>query len=191
RGRVRVRRSLARAAAGSGMMRGAPPPGTTTPGQALEEADRAERLGDVAAAALALRAHLERSPDDAPSRLRFARLLAKAGELAAARRALAPLEALPVDDPHAREAARRLAELDEADGALVSAVLRWERLLADDIDDPQARAHLATLRPAAAAPAGDRAYTLDSPAGVETARFRLLREAGRGATATVYLARDA
>jgi eukaryotic-like serine/threonine-protein kinase len=29
-----------------------------------------------------------------------------------------------------------------------------------------------------------------SPAGVETLRFRLLRELGRGATATVYLARD-
>jgi hypothetical protein len=157
----------------------------------LEEADRAERMGDVATATLALRTHLERTPDDAASRLRFARLLTNTGELGAARRALAPLEALPVDDPHAREAMRRLAELDEADGALVSAVARWERLLADDIDDPQARAHLTALRPMPAAPAGDRGFTLVSPAGVETARFRLLREVGRGATATVYLARDA
>ena len=32
--------------------------------------------------------------------------------------------------------------------------------------------------------------TLVSPAGIEALRFRLLRELGRGATATVYLARD-
>ena len=41
----------------------------------LADADRAERAGDPFAAALALRRHLERHPDDAGARLRFARFL--------------------------------------------------------------------------------------------------------------------
>ncbi|HEY6477325.1 MAG TPA: serine/threonine-protein kinase, partial [Polyangia bacterium] len=83
-----------------------------------------------------------------------------------------------------------------AEGALESAAGRWERLLADDIDDTQARAHLGRIRPAVpsplragAVPAGATA-TLISPEGVDTLRYRLVREIGRGATATVYLARD-
>lgn len=165
-------------------------PRVPAPAQTLEEADRAERMGDVATAVLALRAHLERAPDDATARLRFARLLAKTGELAAARRALAPLDQLSLLDPVGREAWRRLAELDEADGALVAAAGRWERLLADDLDDPHARTHLALLRPEPPRPAADRGQTLVSPAGVETTRYRLIGEAGRGATATVYYAED-
>ena len=89
-----------------------------------------------------------------------------------------------------REAVRRLAELDEADGAVLAAAERWEKILADDIDDPQARTHLALLRPTRSDVEIDASQTLVSPAGVETLRFRLLRELGRGATATVYLARD-
>lgn len=156
----------------------------------LEEADRAERVGDFVGAAIALRNHLERSPEDRPTRLRFARLLMVSGERAAARQVLLPFEVLEPEDPIAREATRRLAELDEAEGAVLSAIERWERILADDIDDAQARAHLALLRPAASRGAADPSQTLVSPEGVEVARFRLLREIGRGATATVYLARD-
>jgi tRNA A-37 threonylcarbamoyl transferase component Bud32 len=173
----------------------------------LADADRAERAGDPMGAALALRRHLERHPGDGVARLRFARVLIVAGEHGAARQALAPLEgqlerasrrketeALP-DLPSEREVERALAELDEADGAVASAAARWERLLADDIDDAQARARLARLRPATASPPhpSDRtgtAETLVSPEGVETLRYRLVREIGRGATATVYLARD-
>jgi hypothetical protein len=164
----------------------------------LAEADRAERAGDLVGAAVALRTHLERRPEDAPARLHFARLLLASGEHAAARRALAHLEGTGAGagGPLARDAERSLAEIDEAEGALPSAALRWERLLADDIDDAQARAHLARLRPGGGLPlqAGDgrpdRAETLVSPEGVETSHFRLLREIGRGSTATVYLARD-
>ena len=174
----------------------------------LADADRAERAGDPIGAALALRRHLERHAGDGAARLRFARVLIAAGERAAARQALAPLEAqlekagtregagtLP-GLPTERDVERALAELDEADGAVSSAAARWERLLADDIDDAQARTRLARLRPMAPAPLprqGDRAgaaETLVSPEGVETLRYRLVREIGRGATATVYLARD-
>jgi tRNA A-37 threonylcarbamoyl transferase component Bud32 len=174
------------------------------PSRFLAEADRAEAAGDPAGAAVALRHHLERHAEDGPARLRFARLLLSSGERSAARRALAPWDGANVgagggggaDTPSARQAERMLAEIDEAEGALISAALRWERLLADDIDDAQARAHLARLRPAAGVPAldgrgrADRADTLITPEGVEALRFRLLREIGRGATATVYLARD-
>lgn len=169
---------------------GSPPP----PPPFLADADRAERAGDLVGAAVALRNHLERHRQDHAARLRFARLLASSGERLAARRALAPLEGLDAAGPLRGQLERSLAELDEADGALASAALRWERVLADDIDDAQARAHLARLRPAAAtaesAGGPDPAETLVSPEGIDTLRFRLLREIGRGATATVYLARD-
>ena len=174
----------------------------------LADADRAERAGDSIGAALALRRHLERHASDGTARLRFARVLIAAGEHGAARQALAPLEAqlesagarqqsgtLP-GLPTEREVERALAELDEADGAVSSAAGRWERLLADDIDDAQARARLARLRPTAPLPhrreqdGAGVAETLVSPEGVETLRYRLVREIGRGATATVYLARD-
>jgi serine/threonine protein kinase len=98
--------------------------------------------------------------------------------------------------PTEREVERALAELDEADGAVSSAAGRWERLLADDIDDAQARARLGRLRPTTPLPlrrerdGAGAAETLVSPEGVETLRYRLVRELGRGATATVYLARD-
>ena len=171
---------------------------TDAPSRFLAEADRAETAGDLVGAAVALRTHLERHPGDGPTRLRFARLLLDSGERAAAREALIPFDGggAEAGSSVGRQAERALAEIDEAEGALTSAALRWERLLADDIDDAQARAHLARLRPAGGG-AGlpddcrpDRAETLVSPEGVETLRFRLLREIGRGATATVYLARD-
>jgi tRNA A-37 threonylcarbamoyl transferase component Bud32 len=156
----------------------------------LEEADRAQRGGDFAAAAIALRNHLDEHPDDDRSRLRFATVLITLGEGARARALLAPLEAGNDDEALRRDAVRRLAELDEAEGAVIAAAERWEKILADDIDDPQARTHLALLRPARSDVDVQPAQTLVSPAGVETLRFRLLREVGRGATATVYLARD-
>jgi len=158
--------------------------------RALDEADRAEKIGDHAAAAVALRGHVQRHPDDARSRLRFAAVLILLGERAAARAALAPIEAAGAEDPLGREALRRLAELDEAEGAVIAAAERWERILADDIDDPQARTRLALLRPAQHDSDIDSSQTLASPAGVDALRFRLLRELGRGATSTVYLARD-
>jgi hypothetical protein len=157
----------------------------------LEDADRAEQAGDLAAAAVALRRHLERHPDDRMIRLRFARALVGAGEWPAARQALGALDAPGADDALSRQATRLLGELDEAEGNLTAAAERWERLLADDIDDPQARARLAALRPTpATATSMSASATLVSPEAVQTSRYRLVRELGRGATATVFLARD-
>lgn len=160
------------------------------PDRLLEDADRAQRSGDFAAAAVALRTHLDENPDDQPSHLRFATVLIALGDAGRARGLLLPLESGAEDDTIRRDAIRRLAELDEAEGAVLAAIDRWEKIVADDIDDPQARTHLALLRPARSDIDVQPSQTLVSPAGIEALRFRLLRELGRGATATVYLARD-
>jgi serine/threonine-protein kinase len=160
-------------------------------------ADRAERAGDMVAAAAALRALLERRPGDDAARLRLARALTGAGELGAARRALEALEA-PGGAAAPRLAAsvnrasvnRAFAALEEAVGARAEAVSRWERVLADDIDDAEARSRLAALRPEAPAPLASATETLASPEGTTALRYRLRHELGRGATAAVYLATD-
>ena len=156
------------------------------------EADRAEQAGDLATATAALRRHLGVSPGDMAARLRYARLLMACGERAAARHELEVLDrGGPATDAVAPDANRLLAELDESEGALGRAALRWERLLALDIDDPQARAHLRRLRAdEIQPPAEGAAGTLVSPDGVEMLRYRLVRELGRGGTSAVYLARD-
>jgi eukaryotic-like serine/threonine-protein kinase len=142
---------------------------------------------------------------EAPLR-QFDELCAR-GERQAARQVLAPLE-LP-GDARRRAATIRLATLDEQEGKVAEAVARWERLLADDIDDDRAWLHLSRLRPlrdrsddplAAVGPAGTispgggigggAAPTLDTAAGVSLGRFEILRELGRGSSATVYLASD-
>jgi tRNA A-37 threonylcarbamoyl transferase component Bud32 len=165
------------------------PPSST---ELLAQAERAERAGDAVVAAATLRVFVERHPTNGGARLRFARALVAAGERTAARAALDPLEAEIRDTPSddARAATRALAELDEADGAHAQAIHRWERLLADDLDDAQARAHLRALRPDVAAAPANASETLVSPEGLETSRYRLRRELGRGATAAVYLATD-
>jgi len=100
-----------------------------TPSRFLAEADRAETAGDLVGAALALRNHLERHPGDGPARLRFARLLLDSGERAAAREALTPFDGAgtgaEAGSSVGRQAERTLAEIDEAEGALASAALRW------------------------------------------------------------------
>ena len=156
------------------------------------EADRAEQAGDLATATAALRRHLGSSPGDMAARLRYARLLMACGERAAARHELEVLDrGGAATDAVAPDANRLLAELDESEGALGRAALRWERLLALDIDDPQARAHLRRLRAdEIQPPAEGAAGTLVSPDGVEILRYRLVRELGRGGTSAVYLARD-
>jgi tRNA A-37 threonylcarbamoyl transferase component Bud32 len=164
--------------------------------RALEDlraaAERAERAGDMVAAAAALRAVVERDPDDARARLRLARALTSAGQREAARRALAPLDAPTRALPAglAADVNRVFATLDETDGARAEAALRWERVLADDIDDTEARTRLGVLRPEAPAPLASATETLVSPEGTTTLRYRLRHELGRGATAAVYLATD-
>ncbi|HEX2657949.1 MAG TPA: serine/threonine-protein kinase, partial [Polyangia bacterium] len=162
----------------------------TTVDESLLEANVAEQAGDRITAVVHLRRYLAAHPADRTVRLRLGRLLLALDERTAGRFMLTPL-----DDPGtpdvAAEACRLLARLDEIEGALTSAELRWERLLADDIDDPEARARLEALRPKQPrAPTDLSLATLAAPEGVRTSRFRLMRELGRGSSATVYLVRD-
>ncbi len=155
-------------------------------------ADRAEHEGDARGAADALRALVERHADDARARLRYARALLASGHAAAARQTLAPFGGPERPAPPGLEADvhRTIARVDEAEGALAAAAERWERVLADDVDDAEALSRLAALRPAreAARPRADE--TLVAPEGLEALRYRLRHELGRGATAAVYLATD-
>jgi serine/threonine protein kinase len=93
----------------------------------------------------------------------------------------------------ARQAQAQLALLDEEEGKVADAMAGWERVLAEDINDATAWAHLDRLRghlvrPAERAPSATQ--TLIEPEGVAWSRYELVREIGRGATSTVYLARD-
>ncbi len=151
------------------------------------DADPAEIAG--------LRARLARQPDDRAVRLQLAHALIKAGENPAARSILAPL--VPGDDarpdPAAVAALTTLAHLDENEGDREAAIARWEVLLADDIDHAEARARVAHLRGAERhplPPSGLATATIVAPLNVTTARYTIVRELGRGAFATVYLARD-
>jgi hypothetical protein len=164
-----------------------PPP---TGPDALAEAEQAERAGDLTTAARLLQSHLGGHGEDGPTRLRLGRLLYTLNEGVAARAILRPLEQLR-DPELAARANRLLALLDEREGALSSAEIRWEKLLVDDIDDVEARARLRALRPEQArGPTDPSLATLAAPEGIRTARFRLIRELGRGSSATVYLVRD-
>ena len=134
-------------------------------------------------------------PEDPVARMRLADELAARGETLAARELLQPLEAS--GQPLQSEVLLRLATLDEHDGRPVEARRRWERLLADDIDHDRAWSHLQRLLPFAVPPAGAPAGatalvapTLESATGVNLGRFEIVRELGRGSSATVYLARD-
>ncbi len=157
------------------------------------EAEHAATLGDQSLAASKLRSHLALHPDDGPARLQLGRLLITLAELVSARHVVRPLDHSE-NDLWAAAANRLLATLDEREGALTSAQIRWERALGDDIDDAEARAHLRALAPQQQEddrwPSNLALATLASPEGVRLSRFRLVRELGRGATAAVYLVRD-
>jgi hypothetical protein len=138
--------------------------------------------------------HVRRHPEDHTARLKLADQLVALGQGAAARAVLAPFES--AGHPLRAVATARLAALDENEGLLSAAVARWERLLADDIDHDEAWAHLSRLRrlhedpaaPVSSAASPVAPLTLDSASGVDISRFRILREIGRGGSATVYLA---
>jgi serine/threonine protein kinase len=143
-----------------------------------------------------LRDFVARHPNDLEARLRLGRLLLASGERAATRALIEPLET--AGGEVGAQVTAELAVLDEEEGMAEAAAARWERLLADDIDHPEARARLARLRapgrsgPGTALSDGGTvtAPTLASPEGVTLLRYEIVREIGRGGTSTVYLALD-
>jgi serine/threonine protein kinase len=135
---------------------------------------------------------MKAEPAQVDAQLAEALRLASQGERAAARALLEQLER--TDGKAGEKACALLASLDEEEGRLHRAAGRWERRLADNIEDPEANARLTHLRQRLAAPLAppplDPTQTLVEPGGVSLSRYEVLRSIGRGATSTVYLARD-
>ena len=112
------------------------------------------------------------------------------GELEAA---LPHLEVLIYVEPHALRAHYLLAEHARRRGDHERALLHYEVVLGRDVDYPNVRARVERLRALSgrAAPAAGETIAAGDVAGVQAgARYRLVRELGRGATGVVYLARD-
>ncbi len=109
-------------------------------------------------------------------------------------RGLVHLEALTTSAPHAVRAHYLLAEHHRKQGDDVLAMRHYEAVLARDLDYPNVRARVDRLRAArglAAPSAGETVAGADLVGIAGGARYRLVRELGRGATGVVYLARDA
>ncbi|MEZ4402509.1 MAG: serine/threonine-protein kinase [Kofleriaceae bacterium] len=126
-----------------------------------------------------------------PLRARLVEWLDARRELA---RGLDHLAALATTDAHGARAHYLLAEHHRQLGDELVALRHYEAVLARDVDYPNVRARVERLRVARglAAPSAGETIAGADVVGVGTgARYRLVRELGRGATGVVYLARDA
>jgi tetratricopeptide (TPR) repeat protein len=108
--------------------------------------------------------------------------------------ALPHLEALTELPAHALRAHYQLGEHYRRSGDEVQALRHYEAVLARDVDYPNVRARVDRIRAARGRSAGHAMGAtiagVDSFGGAGGARYRLVRELGRGATGVVYLARD-
>ena len=113
------------------------------------------------------------------------------GELEAAQ---LHLERLTTEDAYALRAHYLLAEQARKKGDHERALRHYEAVLGRDVDYPNVRVRVERLRQLTgrAAPVAGETIAAGDVAGVQAgARYRLVRELGRGATGVVYLARDA
>ncbi|MEO8699289.1 MAG: protein kinase [Kofleriaceae bacterium] len=104
------------------------------------------------------------------------------------------LEYLSNEEPYALRAHYLLAEHARRRGDHERALRHYEAVLGRDVDYPNVRVRVERLRQLAgrAAPMAGETIAAGDVAGVQAgARYRLVRELGRGATGVVYLARDA
>lgn len=127
----------------------------------------------------------------APLRAVLVERLEQRGELDAA----SPhLELLTAEEPHALRAHYLLAEHARRREDHERALRHYEAVLGRDVDYPNVRVRVERLRQLTgrAAPVAGETIAAGDVAGVQAgARYRLMRELGRGATGVVYLARDA
>jgi hypothetical protein len=108
--------------------------------------------------------------------------------------AIPHLESLVAEDAHALRAHYLLAEHARKRGDHERALRHYEAVLGRDVDYPNVRVRLERIRQISgrAAPVAGETIAAGDVAGVQAgARYRLVRELGRGATGVVYLARDA
>jgi hypothetical protein len=104
------------------------------------------------------------------------------------------LELLVASEPHALRAHYLLAEHARKKADHERALRHYEAVLGRDVDYPNVRVRVERLRQLTgrAAPVAGETIAAGDVAGVQAgARYRLVRELGRGATGVVYLARDA
>jgi tetratricopeptide (TPR) repeat protein len=107
--------------------------------------------------------------------------------------ALPHLEHLIGDDHHALRAHYLLAERARKHGDHERALRHYEAVLGRDVDYPNVRMRVERLRvmTGRVAPVAGETIAAGDVAGIQAgARYRLVRELGRGATGVVYLARD-
>ena len=108
--------------------------------------------------------------------------------------AIAHLERLVNEEPYSLRAHYLLAEHARKRGDHEKALRHYEAVLGKDVDYPNVRVRVERLRQVAgrAAPVAGETIAAGDVAGIQAgARYRLVRELGRGATGVVYLARDA
>jgi len=108
--------------------------------------------------------------------------------------AIPHLEQLVTSEPHALRAHYLLAEHARKRADHERALRHYEAVLGRDVDYPNVRVRVERLRQLTgrAAPVAGETIAAGDVAGVQAgARYRLIRELGRGATGVVYLARDA
>jgi tetratricopeptide (TPR) repeat protein len=108
--------------------------------------------------------------------------------------AIGHLEELLGDERFALDAHYMLAEDARKKGDHERALRHYEAVLGRDVDYPNVRVRVERLRQqiGRGAPVAGETIAAGEVAGVQAgARYRLVRELGRGATGVVYLARDA
>jgi serine/threonine protein kinase len=108
--------------------------------------------------------------------------------------AIVHLELLVTSETHALRAHYLLAEHARKRADHERALRHYEAVLGRDVDYPNVRVRVERLRQLTgrAAPIAGETIAAGDVAGVQAgARYRLMRELGRGATGVVYLARDA
>jgi tetratricopeptide (TPR) repeat protein len=126
----------------------------------------------------------------APLRAQLVERYEQRGELDAA---LPHLDRLTADEQFALRAHYLLAEHARKHGDHERALRHYEAVLGRDVDYPNVRMRVERLRvlTGRAAPVAGETIAAGDVAGVQAgARYRLVRELGRGATGVVYLARD-
>lgn len=126
----------------------------------------------------------------APLRAKLVERYEQRGELD---NALVHLEILVHDEPHGLRAHYLLAEHARRKGDHERALRHYEAVLGRDVDYPNVRVRVERLRQLTGrgAPVAGETIAAGDVAGVQAgARYRLVRELGRGATGVVYLARD-
>jgi tetratricopeptide (TPR) repeat protein len=129
--------------------------------------------------------------ETAPLRAMLVERYEQRGELEAA---LPHLDRLTGDERYALRAHYLLAEHARKHGDHERALRHYEAVLGRDVDYPNVRVRVERLRALTGrtAPAAGETIAAGDIAGVQAgARYRLVRELGRGATGVVYLARDA